>query len=52
VLGTLETLSSKRYVPPYAMALVHAGLDERVAIREERICGVFTESGGQRADVR
>jgi TolB-like protein/DNA-binding winged helix-turn-helix (wHTH) protein/Flp pilus assembly protein TadD len=32
VLATLEALSRKRYVPPYAMALVHAGLDERDAV--------------------
>jgi tetratricopeptide (TPR) repeat protein len=32
VLTTLEALSHKRYVPPYAMALVHAGLDERDAV--------------------
>jgi TolB-like protein/DNA-binding winged helix-turn-helix (wHTH) protein/Tfp pilus assembly protein PilF len=28
VLGTLEALSRERYVPPYAIALVHAGLGE------------------------
>jgi hypothetical protein len=32
VLRTLETLSGKRYVPSYAMALVHAGLDEPKAV--------------------
>jgi len=26
VLGTLETMSHERYVPPYAFALVHVGL--------------------------
>jgi DNA-binding winged helix-turn-helix (wHTH) protein/TolB-like protein/tetratricopeptide (TPR) repeat protein len=34
VLRTLETLSGKRYVPSYAMALVHAGLGERGAALE------------------
>lgn len=28
VLSTLEVIARERYVPPYAMALVHAGLDE------------------------
>jgi TolB-like protein/DNA-binding winged helix-turn-helix (wHTH) protein len=32
VLTTLEALSHKRYLPPYAMALVHAGLGERDAV--------------------
>jgi TolB-like protein len=31
VLGTLETTARLRYVPPYATALVHAGLGEREA---------------------
>ena len=34
MLTTLETLSRKRYVPPYALALVHAGLGERDAVFE------------------
>ena len=34
VLAALETLSRKRYVPPYALALVHAGLGEREAVFE------------------
>lgn len=34
VLRRLEALSRERYVPPYAMALVHAGLDEREAALE------------------
>ena len=32
VLATLETASHERYVPPYAMALVYAGLGEREAM--------------------
>ena len=32
VLNALEALSRERYVPPYAIALVHAGLDERDAV--------------------
>ena len=32
VLRTLENLSRERYVPPYAMALVYAGLGEREAV--------------------
>jgi DNA-binding winged helix-turn-helix (wHTH) protein/Tfp pilus assembly protein PilF len=29
VLNTLEAIARERYIPPYAMALVHAGLGER-----------------------
>ena len=32
ILRTLESLSRERYVPPYAIALVHAGLGERDAV--------------------
>jgi len=32
VLDTLEAISRKRYVPPYALALIHAGLGERDAV--------------------
>jgi tetratricopeptide (TPR) repeat protein len=34
VLTTLEMLSRKRYVPPYAQALVYAGLGEHDAVFE------------------
>lgn len=34
VLSTLEALSRERYVPPYAMALVHAGFNQRDAAFE------------------
>jgi TolB-like protein/Tfp pilus assembly protein PilF len=34
VLDTLEASSRQRYVPPYAFALVHAGLHERDAVFE------------------
>ena len=32
VLRTLDARSRERYVPPYAMALVYAGLEERAAM--------------------
>jgi TolB-like protein/DNA-binding winged helix-turn-helix (wHTH) protein/Flp pilus assembly protein TadD len=32
VLRTLQAVSRERYVPPYAMALVHAGLGDREAV--------------------
>src|SRR4029434_1266367 len=34
VLKTLAAVSRERYVPPYQMALVHAGLGEREAVFE------------------
>ena len=34
VLRRLEAVSRERYVPPYAVALVHAGLGEREAVFE------------------
>lgn len=34
VLKTLEAVARDRYVPPYAMALVHAGLGDRDAVFE------------------
>jgi hypothetical protein len=32
VLRTLDDIARQRYVPPYAMALVHAGLGDRDAV--------------------
>ena len=34
MLRTLEAVSRERYVPPYALALVHAGLGERDEVFE------------------
>jgi hypothetical protein len=34
LLRTLEAISHQRYMPPYALALVHAGLGEREAVFE------------------
>ena len=34
MLRTLEAVLHERYVPPYALALVHAGLGERDAVFE------------------
>ena len=33
-MHTLEAVSPDQYVPPYALALLHAGLDEREAALE------------------
>ena len=33
-MHTLEAVSPEQYVPPYALALLHAGLDEREAALE------------------
>jgi DNA-binding winged helix-turn-helix (wHTH) protein/tetratricopeptide (TPR) repeat protein len=40
VLKTLQAISREKYVPPYALALVHAGLDQRDSVFEslERAC--------------
>jgi Flp pilus assembly protein TadD len=34
LLHTLEAVSPEQYVPPYGLALLHAGLDERAAALE------------------
>jgi hypothetical protein len=34
VLNTLEAISREQYIPPYASALVHAGLGEREVVLE------------------
>ncbi len=48
VLRTLEAIARERYVPAYAMALVHAGLGDRdAAFREVRVCGVGSSHGRQ-----
>ena len=35
VLNTLEAMARERYIPPYAMALVHAGLGEKEKALEQ-----------------